>query len=226
MSIVECVGVKKTYRRGSQEVFALRGVDLTIQSGELVAIVGSSGSGKSTLLHLLGGIDKPTEGSVLIDGVDVTSFDATQSALFRRRKVGLVYQFFNLVPTVDVRRNILMPLLLDGRQPQGGLLEEITHALGIDGLLDAMPAELSGGQQQRVAIARSLVYRPLLLLADEPTGNLDRRSSEEVVDLLKLANRRFHQTTVIVTHDDEVALATDRIVTLEDGCVVGDRRCR
>ena len=189
-----------------------------------MAIVGASGSGKSTLLHMIGGIDTPTSGVITVDGTNIATLDATQAAIFRRRKVGLIYQFFNLIPTVNVRKNIIMPMLLDRREPDQMLFERIVGTLGIDGLLDAMPVKLSGGQQQRVAIARSLVYRPALLLADEPTGNLDRRNSRETVDLLKMANRQFHQTTLVITHDDDVALEADRIITIEDGRIVADER--
>lgn len=224
MPVVECVDVEKVYGEGDTAVRALRGASLAIEPGEFVAIMGRSGSGKSTLLHMMGGIDAPTTGSVLVDGEDIARLNATQAAIFRRRKVGLVYQFFNLIPTVTVERNILMPLLLDKRRPNPELFSEITVALGIDSRLKAMPHELSGGQQQRVAIARSLIYRPMILLADEPTGNLDRRTSREIVDLLKLANRRFGQTTVVITHDEEVALEADRLVTMEDGRIIGDER--
>ena len=226
MPIAECIGVEKTYGSGDTAVHALRGVTLAIEPGEFVAIVGASGSGKSTLLHLLGGIDVPTAGTVLVDGEDVARLDATQSALFRRRKVGLVYQFFNLIPTAMVARNIQMPLLLDRREADPRFFAEITEALGIGDRLDALPHQLSGGQQQRVAIARSLIYRPLLLLADEPTGNLDRRTSCEIIDLLRLANRRFSQTTVVITHDERVAQEADRVLTVEDGLVVLDQRRR
>ncbi|MEC4184028.1 ABC transporter ATP-binding protein, partial [Adlercreutzia sp. R21] len=171
MPIIECLEVTKEYGSGNAAVRALQGINLRVESGEFVAIVGASGSGKSTLLHILGGIEKPTSGMVLIDGEDITSFNATEAAIFRRRKVGLVYQFFNLIPTTTVQKNILMPLLLDRRQPNRAFFDEITESLGIAAKLQALPAELSGGQQQRVALARSLIYRPKLLLADEPTGN-------------------------------------------------------
>ena len=218
MPIAECIGVEKTYGSGDTAVHALRGVSLAIEPGEFVAIVGASGSGKSTLLHLLGGIDVPTAGTVLVDGEDISRLDATQSALFRRRKVGLIYQFFNLIPTATVARNIQMPLLLDRREVDPQFFAEITEALGIAGRLDALPHQLSGGQQQRVAIARSLIYRPMLLLADEPTG--------KIVAVLRLANRRFNPTTVIITHDERVAQEADRVLAVEDGLVVLDQRRR
>lgn len=224
MPIVECVDVEKTYGEGPQAIHAVRGIDLSVEAGEFVAIVGASGSGKSTLLHMIGGIDTPSSGVVTVDGTDIATLDATQAAIFRRRKVGLIYQFFNLIPTVNVRKNIVIPMLLDRREPDRDLFERIVSTLGIDERLDAMPSDLSGGQQQRVAIARSLVYRPALLLADEPTGNLDRQSSRETIDLIKMANREFHQTTIVITHDDRVALEADRIVTIEDGRIIADER--
>lgn len=222
MPIAECIGVEKIYGAGDAAVHALRGVDLTIEAGELVAIMGASGSGKSTLMHIMGGIDAPTAGRALVDGQDVSALDAKQAAIFRRRKVGIIYQFFNLIPTTTAERNILMPLLLDKRQPDQGFFDEIVDALGIRARLDALPSELSGGQQQRVAIARALIYRPMLLLADEPTGNLDRSTSREIVDLLKLANRSFGQTMIIITHDESVALEADRLIIMEDGRIVSD----
>ena len=226
MPIVECVDVQKVYGEGPTAVQALSDVNLAVEAGEFVAIMGSSGSGKSTLLHLMGGLDTPTSGTVRIDGDDISQLDATQSAIFRRRKVGIIYQFFNLIPTATVESNILMPLLLDRREPNRAFFGQIVNALGLSGRLSAMPSELSGGQQQRVAIARSLVYRPAIMLADEPTGNLDRATSREIVDLLKFTNRQFSQTTLVITHDEKVALEADRIVTIEDGRVIADMKCR
>lgn len=225
MAIVECVNLEKVFGQGENTVHALRDINLTIESGEFVAIMGSSGSGKSTLLHIMGGIDTPTSGAVFIDGTDISQMSATEAAIFRRRKVGLIYQFFNLVPTVTVKKNILMPLLLDKRRPNEEYFEEVVHTLGLSSRLESMPFELSGGQQQRVAIARSLIYRPMLLLADEPTGNLDQRTSREIVDILKLSNRKFNQTTVVITHDEKVALEADRIITIEDGRILRDTGC-
>lgn len=193
---------------------------------EFVAIVGASGSGKSTLLHILGSVDKPTDGKVLIEGTDISTMNRTQAAIFRRRKVGLVYQFYNLIPTLTVRKNILMPLLLDKRNPNKEYFEKIVHSLGIEDKLEALPSQLSGGQQQRVAIARSLIYRPALLLADEPTGNLDRKNGEEIIDLLKLSNRNLEQTILLITHDEKIALEADRVITIEDGKIVGDQKRR
>jgi putative ABC transport system ATP-binding protein len=212
------------YGSGNNQVVALDHVDLVVQKGEFVAIVGASGSGKSTLLHILGSVDKPTEGKVLIEGTDISAMDRTQAAIFRRRKVGLVYQFYNLIPTLTVRKNILMPLLLDKRKPNQAYFDQIVHSLGIEDKLDALPGQLSGGQQQRAAIARSLIYRPALLLADEPTGNLDRKNGEEIIDLLKLSNRNLEQTILLITHDEKVALEADRIITLEDGRIISDRK--
>lgn len=220
--LLECRNITKTYGDGEHATHALRDISIELSSGEFVAIIGASGSGKSTLLHILGGIEAPTSGTVLVDGTDLSTLDATQSALFRRRKVGLIYQFFNLIPTVNVAKNILMPLLLDKRTPHEAFFNTIVDALGIADKLEAMPSELSGGQQQRVAIARSVIYRPSLLLADEPTGNLDKNTSREIIDLLKIMNRQFDQTSLIITHDEEVALAADRIITVEDGLVIAD----
>lgn len=205
---------------------ALDHINLSVQKGEFVAIVGASGSGKSTLLHILGSVDKPTDGKVLIEGTDISTMNRTQAAIFRRRKVGLVYQFYNLIPTLTVRKNILMPLLLDKRNPNKEYFEKIVHSLGIEDKLEALPSQLSGGQQQRVAIARSLIYRPALLLADEPTGNLDRKNGEEIIDLLKLSNRNLEQTILLITHDEKIALEADRVITIEDGKIVGDQKRR
>ncbi len=226
MNILTCEQVKKVYGSGSNQVVALAGIDLTVSKGEFVAIVGASGSGKSTLLHILGSVDKPTSGKVIIDGTDLSKLNATQAAIFRRRKVGLVYQFYNLIPTLTVRKNILMPLALDKKKPSEEYFEKIVVSLGISDRLDALPNELSGGQQQRVAIARSLIYRPALLLADEPTGNLDQKNSREIIDLLKLSNRNLEQTILLITHDEKVALEADRIITIEDGRILSDERRR
>ncbi len=222
MEILRCENVRKVYGSGNNQVVALDHIDLSIQKGEFAAITGASGSGKSTLLHILGSVDKPTEGKVLIEGTDISTMNRTQAAIFRRRKVGLVYQFFNLIPTLTIRKNILMPLLLDKRKPHQEYFEQIVHSLGIEDKLEALPGQLSGGQQQRAAIARSLIYRPALLLADEPTGNLDRKNGEEIVDLLKLSNRNLGQTILLITHDEKIALEADRIITIEDGKIVGD----
>ena len=222
MEILKCEGVKKVYGSSENQVTALNGIDLSVSRGEFVAIVGASGSGKSTLLHILGSVDKPTEGKVLIDGTDLSKLNRTEAAIFRRRKVGLVYQFYNLIPTLTVRKNILMPLALDKKKPNQEYFDKVVNSLGIADRLDALPNQLSGGQQQRVAIARSLIYRPALLLADEPTGNLDQKNSKEIIDMLKLSNRNLEQTILLITHDEKVALEAERIITVEDGCIISD----
>lgn len=224
MEILRCENVRKVYGSGSNQVVALDHIDLSVEKGEFVAIVGASGSGKSTLLHILGSVDKPTEGKVLIEGTDISTMNRTQAAIFRRRKVGLVYQFYNLIPTLTVRKNILMPLLLDKRKPNQEYFDQIVQSLGIDDKLEALPGQLSGGQQQRTAIARSLIYRPALLLADEPTGNIDRKNGEEIIDLLKLSNRNLDQTILLITHDEKIALEADRIITIEDGKIISDQK--
>ena len=226
MEILKCEGVRKTYGSGENQVAALDGIDLSVNKGEFVAILGASGSGKSTLLHILGSVDKPTSGKVTVDGTDLSKLSRTQAAVFRRRKVGLVYQFYNLIPTLTVRKNILLPLALDKKKPNKEYFEQIVSSLGIADKLDALPNQLSGGQQQRAAIARSLVYRPALLLADEPTGNLDRKNSKEVLDMLKLSNRNLEQTILMITHDEKAAMEAERIVTIEDGRIISDERRR
>ena len=226
MEILKCEGVKKVYGSGGNQVTALNGIDLSVSKGEFVAIIGTSGSGKSTLLHILGSVDKPTEGKVMIDGIDLSKLNRTEAAIFRRRKVGLVYQFYNLIPTLTVRKNILMPLALDKKKPNQEYFEKVINSLGIAEKLDVLPNQLSGGQQQRVAIARSLIYRPALLLADEPTGNLDQKNSKEIIDMLKLSNRNLEQTILLITHDEKVALEAERIITVEDGCIISDERRR
>lgn len=222
MEILRCEGVKKIYGSGNSQVVALDHIDLSVEKGEFVAIVGASGSGKSTLLHILGSVDKPTEGKVVIEETDISKMNQTQAAIFRRRKVGLVYQFYNLIPTLTVRKNILMPLMLDKRRPNQDYFEQVVNSLGIVDKLDFLPNQLSGGQQQRAAIARSLIYRPALLLADEPTGNLDRKNGEEIIDMLKLSNRNLKQTILLITHDEKIALEADRIITIEDGRIISD----
>ena len=226
MEILKCEGVRKVDGSGQNQVTALNGIDLSVGKGEFVAIIGASGSGKSTLLHILGSVDKPTEGKIMIDGTDLSQLNQTQAAIFRRRKVGLVYQFYNLIPTLTVRKNILMPLALDKKKPNQEYFEKIVSSLGIAERLEALPNQLSGGQQQRVAIARSLIYRPALLLADEPTGNLDQKNSKEIIDMLKLSNRNLEQTILLITHDEKVALEAERIITIEDGRIISDERRR
>ena len=226
MNILTCEGVCKMYGSGNNQVTALDGINLKVGKGEFVAVIGASGSGKSTLLHILGSVDKPTSGKVTIDGTDLSKLNQTQAAIFRRRKVGLVYQFYNLIPTITVQKNILMPLALDKKKPNEEYFEKIVRSLGIAERLEALPNQLSGGQQQRVAIARSLIYRPALLLADEPTGNLDQKNSKEIIDMLKLSNRNLEQTIVLITHDEKVALEADRIITIEDGHIISDEKRR
>ena len=206
MEILKCENLRKVYGSGNTQVVALDHIDLSVQKGEFVAIVGASGSGKSTLLHILGSVDKPTEGKVVIEGTDISKMNRTQAAIFRRRKVGLVYQFYNLIPTLTVRKNILMPLMLDKRKPNQEYFDQIVRSLGIEDKLDSLPNQLSGGQQQRAAIARSLIYRPAILLADEPTGNLDEYSSSLVWNLLKGANEQLGITVLVVTHQIPSAL--------------------
>ena len=226
MEILKCEGVTKVYESGDGQVVVIDHIDLSVEKGEFTAIIGASGSGKSTLLHILGSVDKPSEGRVIVEGTDISTLNPTQAAVFRRRKVGLVYQFYNLIPTLTVRKNILMPLLLDKRKPNPEYFDQIVHTLGIADKLDRLPGQLSGGQQQRTAIARSLIYRPALLLADEPTGNLDRKNSEEIIDMLKLSNRSLKQTVILITHDEKAALQADRIITIGDGRIVGDEKRR
>ena len=226
MEILRCEGVRKVYGSGGSQVMALNGIDLSVERGEFVAIVGASGSGKSTLLHILGSVDRPTDGTVTIDGTDLSGLNQTRAAIFRRRKVGLVYQFYNLIPTLTVRKNILMPLTLDRKKPNPEYFERIVRSLGIADRLEALPNQLSGGQQQRAAIARALIFRPALLLADEPTGNLDQKNTREVLDMLKLMNRNLDQTILMITHNEKAALEAERIITLEDGRIVGDERRR
>ena len=226
MEILKCEGIKKVYGSGANQVKALDGIDLVVNKGEFVAIIGASGSGKSTLLHILGNVDKPTEGKVVVGETDISASNKTQAALFRRRKVGLIYQFYNLIPTLTVRKNILMPLLLDKKKPNQEFFDQIVKSLGIADKLESLPNQLSGGQQQRAAIARSLIYRPALLLADEPTGNLDQKNSKEIIDMLKLSNHNLEQTIVFITHEEKIALEADRIITIADGRIINDERRR
>lgn len=226
MEILKCEGIRKVYGSGGNQSAALDGIDLSVSKGEFVAILGASGSGKSTLLHILGSVDKPTDGKVIVDGTDLSKLNQTQAAIFRRRKVGMVYQFYNLIPTLTAKKNILMPLALDKKKPNKEYFDKIVGSLGIADKLEALPNQLSGGEQQRVAIARSLIYRPALLLADEPTGNLDQKNTKEVVDMLKLSNRNLEQTILLITHDEKIAMEAERIVTVEDGHIISDERRR
>ncbi|MBY1553113.1 ABC transporter ATP-binding protein [Clostridioides difficile] len=223
MEILKCENLTKIYGSNQTRVTALNNVNLSVQKGDFVSIVGASGSGKSTLLHLLGGVDRPTSGKIYVEDTEISSLKEEALAVFRRRKVGLIYQFYNLIPTLDVRKNILLPMLLDKRKVDEDRFSEIVSILGLSDRLNHLPSQLSGGQQQRVSIARSLIYRPAILLADEPTGNLDRKNSEEIVDLLNLSNKRFNQTILLITHDDKIALEANRIVTMEDGVIVSEK---
>ena len=220
MEILKCENVRKVYGSGNNQVVALDHIDLSVQKGEFVAIVGASGSGKSTLLHILGSVDKPTEGKVLIEGTELSAMNRTQAAIFRRRKVGLVYQFYNLIPTLTVRKNILMPLLLDKRKPNQEYFEQIIHSLGIEDKLESLPSQLSGGQQQRVAIARAVVTEPCVILADEPTAGLDPAAADSVLELFDRLHRSGH-TLVLITHDERAAQCAARRMHLENGCLFG-----
>ena len=220
MSILETKDLHKIYGSGDTEVRALDGVNLSVENGEFVAIVGTSGSGKSTLLHMLGGLDRPTSGSVTVDGKDIFSLKDEALTIFRRRKIGFVFQSYNLVPVLNVYENIVLPIQLDGRKVEGAFIGQIVKTLGLDGRLDALPSQLSGGQQQRIAIARALAAAPAIILADEPTGNLDSRTSQDVLSLLKVTSQKFSQTIVMITHNEEIAQMADRIIRIEDGKIV------
>lgn len=220
MRILETKDLRKIYGSGETEVRALDGVNLQIENGEFVAIVGTSGSGKSTLLHMLGGLDQPTSGSVIVDGKDIFSLKEEALTIFRRRKIGFVFQSYNLVPVLNVYENIVLPIELDGGKVNKEFVQRIVQTLGLDGRLDALPSQLSGGQQQRVAIARALAAAPAIILADEPTGNLDSKTSQDVLSLLKVTSQKFSQTIVMITHNEEIAQMADRIIRIEDGKIV------
>ena len=220
VNILEARDLKKYYGKGDTLVKALDGVNLTVADGEFVAIVGTSGSGKSTLLHMLGGLDRPTSGAVTVDGKDIFSLKDEALTIFRRRKIGFVFQSFNLVPVLTVRENIVLPIQLDGGRVDENYVGQVVTALGLEKKLDSLPGQLSGGQQQRVAIARALAAKPAILLADEPTGNLDSRTSQDVLSLMKVTGRKFAQTMVMITHNEEIAQLSDRIIRIEDGRIV------
>lgn len=222
MEILKIENLKKMYGKGENLVNAVDDVSFSIERGEFIAVVGPSGSGKSTLLHLIGGVDRPNDGKIYIEGTDISNYNSKELALFRRRKVGIVYQFYNLIPNLTVKHNIELPLTLDGRRVNEKLFDDIVNKLGISKKLNNFPSELSGGQNQRVAIARSLIYEPSLLLLDEPTGNLDRKNSNEIIEILKYFNHASNQTIILVTHDESVALESDRIITIVDGKIAGD----
>lgn len=222
MEILKIENLKKMYGKGENLVNAVDDVSFSIERGEFIAVVGPSGSGKSTLLHLIGGVDRPNDGKIYIEGTDISNYNSKELALYRRRKVGIVYQFYNLITNLTVKHNIELPLTLDGRRVNEKLFDDIVNKLGISKKLNNFPSELSGGQNQRVAIARSLIYEPSLLLLDEPTGNLDRKNSNEIIEILKYFNHTSNQTIILVTHDESVALESDRIITIVDGKIAGD----
>jgi len=224
MEILKVKDLCKSYGKGNTLVKALDHVSFSVERGEFVAIVGSSGSGKSTLLHLLGGVDHPTSGEIIIDGENIYKLNETNLAIFRRRQVGLIYQFYNLIPILNVEENITLPILLDGRKPDQTYLNELIEMLNLKKRVNHLPNELSGGQQQRVSIGRALMNRPALLLADEPTGNLDSKASKDVVELLKLSNQKYKQTIIMITHDYNLALNASRIITIDDGKIVSDEK--
>lgn len=223
MAILQATGLKKIYGSGDNAVHALDGVDLRVEKGEFVAIVGTSGSGKSTLLHMLGGLDRPTEGTVTVDGQEIFALKEEALTIFRRRKIGFVFQAFNLVPVLNVYENIVLPIELDGGKINKAFVGQIVQTLGLAKKLDALPGQLSGGQQQRVAIARALAAAPAIILADEPTGNLDSKTSQDVLSLLKVTSQKFAQTIVMITHNEEIAQLADRIIRIEDGRIVTGR---
>ena len=220
MIILQTDNLKKIYGSGENAVHALDGVSLTKEKGEFTAIVGTSGSGKSTLLHMLGGLDRPTDGKVFVDGKDIFSLKDEELTIFRRRKIGFVFQSYNLVPVLNVYENIVLPIELDGRRPDRDFIQQILQTLGLEQRLEALPGQLSGGQQQRVAIARALAFAPAIILADEPTGNLDSKTSLDVLSLLKITSQKFAQTIVMITHNEEIAQMADRIIRIEDGRIV------
>ena len=223
MAILQAQGLKKIYGSGDNAVHALDGVDLRVEKGEFVAIVGTSGSGKSTLLHMLGGLDRPTEGTVTVDGQEIFALKEEALTIFRRRKIGFVFQAFNLVPVLNVYENIVLPIELDGGKINNAFVGQIVQTLGLEKKLDALPGQLSGGQQQRVAIARALAAAPAIILADEPTGNLDSKTSQDVLSLLKVTSQKFAQTIVMITHNEEIAQLADRIIRIEDSRIVTGR---
>ena len=224
MNILEIKNLCKVYGTGETKVDALKNVSSDVEQGEFVAIVGPSGSGKSTLLHILGGVDSPTSGEVIISGTDISKLDETKLAIFRRRQIGLIYQFYNLIPILNVEENMTLPILLDGKKPDQAVLSDLVEKLGLSSRLMHLPNQLSGGQQQRVSIGRALMNHPALLLADEPTGNLDSENSKEIVSLLRKFNKENKQTVIIITHDERIALSADRVITIEDGRITRDSK--
>ena len=226
MEILRVENLTKVYGKGENEVRALDGVSFSVEKGEFVAVIGPSGSGKSTLLHILGGVDRPTSGRVLMDGKDVYAQNEEQLAIFRRRQVGLIYQFYNLIPVLNVTENITLPVLMDGQKVNQNRLAELMTTLNLTGRENHLPNQLSGGQQQRVSIGRALMNAPAVVLADEPTGNLDSKNSKEIVDLLKISNEKYGQTLIVITHDESIALQADRIISIDDGKITRDEVIR
>lgn len=224
--MIQVEHLSKVYGKGENEVVALNDVSFSVKKGEFVAIIGPSGSGKSTLLHILGGVDRPTKGKVYFDGVDVYQQKEDQLAIFRRRQVGLIYQFYNLIPILNVVENMTLPVLMDGREVNQEFLTELVATLGLEGKKKKLPNELSGGQQQRTSIGRALMTSPLVVLADEPTGNLDSKNSQEIIQLLKTSNKKYNQTLIVITHDENIALQADRIIAIEDGGITRDEVIR
>ena len=226
MEILRVENLTKVYGKGENEVRALDGISFSVEKGEFVAVIGPSGSGKSTLLHILGGVDRPTGGKVFMDGKDVYAQNEEQLAIFRRRQVGLIYQFYNLIPVLNVTENITLPVLMDGQKVNSDRLKELITTLGLNGRENHLPNQLSGGQQQRVSIGRALMNAPAVVLADEPTGNLDSKNSKEIVDLLKISNEKYGQTLIVITHDESIALQADRIISIDDGKITRDEVIR
>ena len=226
MEILRVENLTKIYGKGENEVRALDGVSFSVNKGEFIAVIGPSGSGKSTLLHILGGVDRPTSGRVLMDGKDVYAQNEEQLAIFRRRQVGLIYQFYNLIPVLNVTENITLPVIMDGQKVNSDRLKELITTLGLNGRENHLPNQLSGGQQQRVSIGRALMNAPAVVLADEPTGNLDSKNSKEIVDLLKISNEKYGQTLIVITHDESIALQADRIISIDDGKITRDEVIR
>lgn len=226
MEILKIEHLSKIYGTGESAVKALDDISFSVQKGEFVAIIGPSGSGKSTLLHLLGGVDRPTSGKVFVENTDIYALDETRLAIFRRRQIGLIYQFFNLIPTLTVKENMTLPLLLDNQQEDKKQFDGLVKTLNLEHRLNHLPNQLSGGQQQRVSIGRAIISNPAIMLADEPTGNLDSKNSSEIVDLLKMLNKTYHQTLIVITHDERIALQADRIISIVDGKIAKDEVIR
>ena len=222
MAVLEVMNLTKKYGQGESEVVALDHVSFSVEKGEFVAIIGASGSGKSTLMNMIGGIDNPTSGSILIEGKEISTMNEDELAIFRRRNLGMIYQFYNLIPTLTAEENIVLPWKLDGRKENQERVDEIIRVLGLTERVKHFPGQMSGGQQQRVSIGRALINEPAFILADEPTGNLDSKTSREIIDLLKIANQKYNQTILLITHDDKIALMADRIITIGDGKIIGD----